>query len=126
MRLDQAKVPGSGGEGDLAVFFFGGGGGGGVEENLQRWASQVEGGSPVRASFEANGLKISIIDLSGTLKQGSMGMGPQTDQPNSRMIAAVVEGEGGPWFFKLTGPEATIASGRDPFLAMLRGARVSP
>jgi hypothetical protein len=123
MRLDQAKVPGTAGEGDLAVFFFGPGGGGGVEDNLQRWASQVEGGEPERASFEANGLKISIIDVGGTLKPSSMGMGPTTDQPNSRLIAAVVEGPGGPWFFKFTGPRDTVSAEREKFVGMLRGAR---
>ena len=37
------------------------------------------------------------IDVSGTLKPSSMGMGPSTDQPNSRLFGAVVEGPGGPF-----------------------------
>ncbi len=50
-----------------------------------------------------------------------MGSGPTTPQPGFRLLGAVVEGEGGPWFFKLTGPEATLASEREAFFGLLRG-----
>jgi hypothetical protein len=123
MRLDQARIPGSAGPGELAVFFFGTGGGGGAEANLQRWIEQVEGGTPARETFDANGLKVSIVDVSGTLQPSSMGSGPQSPQPNSRLIGAVVEGNGGPWFFKATGPADTLAAQREAFLTMLRNAR---
>lgn len=125
MRLDQARVPGPAGDADLAVFFFGAGGGGSVEDNLLRWAGQVEGGAPTRDSFDVEDLKVSVIDVSGTLKPSSMGMGPQTDQPNSRLIGAVVEGPGGPWFFKLTGPQKTVAAEQAAFIRMLRSAKAA-
>jgi hypothetical protein len=51
-------------------------------------------------------------------------MGPAEPQPGSRLLAAVVEGPGGPWFFKTTGPDETVAAARADFLAMLRAARV--
>jgi hypothetical protein len=126
MRIDQAQIPGPGGNGDLAVFFFGVGGGGPVEDNLSRWADQmVSSAPPKREAFEANGYKVTWLDISGTLKPSSMGMGPATDQPNSRMYAAVVEGEGGPWFFKATGPDATMAPQREAFITMLKSVRAS-
>ena len=40
-----------------------------------------------------------------------------------RLIGAVVEGDGGPWFFKLTGPDATLAAARGAYLEMLAGVR---
>lgn len=124
MRLDQAQIAGPGGDGELAVFFFGSGGGGGVEDNLARWADQMESSAPPkRENFEVNGFKVSWIDVSGTLQPSSMGMGPSTPQPDSRMYAAVVEGEGGPWFFKATGPAATMDPQRDAFVAMLKSIR---
>ncbi len=128
MRIDQATIPGPAGSADMVLFYFGAGSGGGVQANLDRWAQQVESKDPPKQeSFDSNGLKVTWLDVSGTLKPSSMGMGPQTDQPNSRMFAAVVEGEGGPWFFKVTGPEQTLASQRDAFLNLLKSVRkVSP
>jgi hypothetical protein len=48
-----------------------------------------------------------------------MGSGPTTPQPDSRLIGAVVEGPGGPWFFKATGPSQTLADQRQGFRDML-------
>ncbi|HRC85816.1 MAG TPA: hypothetical protein PK413_09430, partial [Thermoanaerobaculia bacterium] len=101
--------------------FFGPGGGGSVEANFERWAGQVEGaGAPTRDSFEANGLKVSWIEVIGTVKPSQTGMGPATEQPGSRLLGAVVEGPGGPWFFKAVGPDTTLAVERENFFALLK------
>lgn len=126
MRMAQASFEGPGGPGQLAVFYFGPGGGGGVEANIQRWVEQMEvapGTEPKPETFDANGYRITLIDVSGTLKPSMMGSGPETPQPDSRLLGAVVEGPGGPWFFKATGPETTLGPQRDAFLAMLRSVR---
>lgn len=126
MRVGQATIPGPGGPGDFVVFYFGPGGGGGVEANIQRWIDQMEpeaGSNPQPETFDANGFRVTWIDVSGTLKPSMMGTGPATPQPGSRLLGAVVEGPGGPWFFKVTGPEATVTAERDDFLQMLRTVR---
>ena len=127
MRLAQAIIPGPGGPGQLAVFFFGPGGGGSVEANIQRWIDQMEpakGANPKPETFQTGkGFKVTWIDVTGTLKPSSMGMGPAKEQPGSRLLGAVVEGPGGPWFFKATGPDATLANQRDAFLTMLKSVR---
>ena len=126
MRIAQASIPGPGGPGQLAVFYFGPGGGGGVEDNLQRWIGQMNpdpGKQPERGTFDANGFRITWVDVTGTLQPSTTGMGPTTEQPGSRLLGAVVEGQGGPWFFKATGPGATLAPQREAFLAMLRTVR---
>jgi hypothetical protein len=124
MRLTQAAIPGAAGPGELAVFFFGPGGGGGVDANIQRWIEQMESpDQPQPETFEANGYRVTWIDVRGTLKPSMMGSGPTTPQPDSRLLGAVVEGPGGPWFFKATGPDATLAPQRDAFLAMLKSVR---
>jgi hypothetical protein len=128
MRVAQATIPGAGGPGDLVVFYFGPGGGGGVEDNIQRWIDQMDpapGSNLQPESFDANGFRVTWIDVSGTLKPSNMGTGPATEQPNSRLYGAVVEGPGGPWFFKATGPEATLTAERENFLKMLRSVRGS-
>ena len=125
MRLAQAVVPGSSGPGQLAVFYFGAGGGGGVEDNLQRWIGQLNldaGKSPERDSFEVGAFRISWVKADGTLIGGTMG-GPASDTPGSSLLGAVVEGDQGPWFFKLTGPAKTVAEQREAFLGMLRSVR---
>ncbi len=122
MRIAQASIPGTGGAGELAVFYFGPGQGGGVDANIQRWIGQIEpaqGTTPAREQFQANGLTVTWVDVAGTLKPSSMGMGPSEAQPSSRLLGAVVEGPGGPWFFKATGPDATLGAQRPNFLSML-------
>ena len=126
MRVAQASIPGPGGAAEMAVFHFGAGQGGDVEANLQRWMNQVElepGSAGQRETFESNGLRITWVDVRGTLKPAQMGMGPSTAQPNSRLLGAVVEGDGGPWFFKATGTDATLAPQRDAFIAMLHAMK---
>ncbi len=124
MRLAQAKIPGPAGSGQLTVFYFGPGGGGGLESNLSRWIGQVEidaGTSPSREEFDtATGYRVTWIEVEGTIKPSTMGMGPSAPQAGSRMLAAVVEGPEGPWYFKATGPAETLASQRAAFLDMLR------
>ena len=126
MRVAQAVISGPGGAAEMAVFYFGPGQGGDVEANLQRWMNQVvpdPGSAPHRETFETSGLRITWVEVHGTLKAGQMGMGPDTSQPGSRLLGAVIEGEGGPWFFKVTGAETTLAPQRDAFVAMLRTAK---
>lgn len=126
MRLAQAAIPGPDGGAEMAVFHFGAGQGGDVEANLQRWVGQVDpdaGSAPQRETFESNGLRVTWVEVHGTLRAGQMGMGPTTAKPNSRLLGAVIEGEGGPWFFKATGTDAALGSQHDAFVGMLRSAR---
>ena len=127
MRIAQASIPGAAGPGELAVFYFGPGGGGGVDANLERWIGQMqaEAGSaePQRDRFQVGHFAVTTVEVEGTLLPSGMGSGPASPQPNSLLLGAVVEGPGGPWFFKATGPAATLAPQREAFMAMLRGVR---
>lgn len=127
MRIAQAVIPGPGGPGELAVFFFGPGGGGGVEANLERWAAQIESDAsspPRRQSYESGPLTVHLMSMEGTLLPSSMGMGPSEPRPDSMLLGAVVEGPGGPWFFKATGPKETLAPETEAFEQMVRGIRL--
>jgi hypothetical protein len=126
MRLAEAEIPGDGGPALLTVFFFGAGGGGGTEANLQRWAGQIEaeaGTEPVSDSFVIDGYTVSTLAVEGTLQPSRMGGRPSAAVPGSKLVGAVVEGPGGPWFFKLTGPAATVAAVEPSFDGMLRSVR---
>jgi len=65
-------------------------------------------------------LKVTSVDLSGIytaqMKPGD-GAAPR---PETRMLAAAVEGPGGPWFFRIVGPAATVAAAAADFQQMLQ------
>ncbi len=126
-RAAQMEIPGAAGFAEVAVFHFGEGRGGKVEANLTRWAAQVEmeeGGEAEREYFEEGSFAITMLSAKGTLRASRFGMGPSVDRPESMLIAAVVEGPGGPWFFKATGPTATLEPQRQLFTTMLKSARL--
>lgn len=134
MRAAQFTIPAEGGgdAGELVLFFFGAGQGGGVEQNLQRWYGQFQQPDGKPSSEAAvvtirtiNGLKVTAVDLSGTYSgMSARGGAPAAAKPDYRMLAAVVEGEGGPWFFRATGPSKLMAAAKPAFDAML--ASVEP
>jgi len=125
MRVSQYRIPGVEGDNadsEMAVFHFGGSGGS-VQANVDRWVGQfttAEGG-PVSdqariSERSGNGVEITIVDVSGTYNESGGPMMAQTAaRPGYRMLAAVVEGAGGPWFFKLTGPENTVNQSKQDF-----------
>jgi hypothetical protein len=126
MRKAQYKWPGQDGKEDaeLAVFYFPGTGGS-VEANLQRWYGQFKqpDGSPTtdhvsQKKVQVNGMEVTEVYVTGTyLKSTSpmMMQGPVDELPDYAMLAAIVEAPNGPWFFKATGPEATIDFWRQSF-----------
>lgn len=126
MRLDQAVIPGPDGNGQLTVFFFGRGGGGGVDANLDRWAAQVQHeAQPARDNFQFDSFRVTTIEVEGTILPSGMGAGPADPQPDSMLLGAVVEGAGGPWFFKATGPKSTMSGQREAFIGMLKSVRAN-
>jgi hypothetical protein len=109
------KVAGDGEDGELAVFYFGMGQGGSVEANIERWIGQIAqpDGSSSKEKAKTNkkeigGMPVTLVDVSGTYSAGMMSNAPP--RQGYRMLAAVAETSEGPWFFKLTGPEKTIAN----------------
>lgn len=122
------KVAGDGEDGELAVFYFGLGQGGSVEANIERWIGQISqpDGSSSKEKAKTNkkeigGMPVTLVDVSGTYSAGMMSNAPP--RQGYRMLAAVAETPEGPWFFKLTGPEKTIAkwsSSFDQFIGSFR------
>ena len=115
-----AKADGDSEDGELAVFYFGPGQGGSVEANIDRWIGQIsqpDGGSSKdkakTSKKEVSGLAVTLVDVSGTYSAGMMSNAPP--RPGYRMLAAVVETNDGPWFFKLVGPEKTIVKWQQSF-----------
>lgn len=129
MRAAQYRVPGAdGADAELVLFFFGRGQGGSADANLERWYAQFTQPDG-RASRDAavvtkrtvGALKVTSVDLAGTYSPTPMRVGsPADSQEGARMLAAVIEGEGGPWFLRLVGPAATVGAAKADFDGLVK------
>lgn len=121
MRNAEYVVAGEGGEAVMTVFHFPGMGGD-VQDNVRRWVGQFRNGEgePAEGDVsrrEVGGLEVHVVDVAGTYSAGMMGGGaPQAGQ---RLLGAIVVAPEGPVFFKLVGPDATVAAARDAFDAFV-------
>ena len=127
VRAAQWRIPHTDGEGDdgeLVLFYFGKGKGGTTQENLDRWYGQFTqpDGRPSRDAAlitirTVNGLRVTSLDLAGTYRP-QMG-GDAAPKSGSRMLAAGIEGENGPWFLRLVGPAAVVGQAKTGFDALI-------
>jgi hypothetical protein len=128
MRRAQYQVPGPEGDAECVVYYFGPGQGGDAASNAARWASQFSqpDGRPSQEVMETEKIMVGeipvlLIRVTGSYSGGMPGMGgggqPQSDQ---MLIGAVAEGPDANWFFKMTGPEATVSEQREAFEGMIR------
>jgi hypothetical protein len=130
MRRAQYRLRGPGGEAECVVFYFGPGQGGDAEANAERWAGQLapsEGGSaaahPATRKATVNGLAVLLVEASGTYVGGMPGGPPGPAQADFMLLGAIVAGPDANWFFKATGPRATMERHRTAFDRMVRSVR---
>lgn len=111
MRKAEFTIPGPGGDVALVVYRFAGGAGT-AEQNIARWTGQMtlaDGTQAETIAVEANGLKISGVDLRGGFAGQSMpGAPPSPPVTDARLLAVAIEGSGDPYYFKLVGSSKTI------------------
>ena len=130
MRRAQYRVPGAGGDGECVVFYFGPGQGGSPMANAERWAAQFadDKGQPATASMKTrtetvNGAQVLYVEAAGTYMSGGMMGDAVVPRPGWALLGAVVEGPDANWFFKFTGPAATVGAGRAAFEGMIRSVQ---
>lgn len=115
------KVKGDPEDAELGVFQFGGQGGS-VEANVERWLKQFEGtkkSDVKRSERTVEGLRVHLLEVaSGTYASGMPGR-PTEPKANYAMLGAIVEVPTGNWFFKLTGPKATVSKARADFNGLI-------
>ena len=102
----------------MTVFYFGSGQGGTVEDNLHRWQGQFEstGTPPPDEARTSHGLTVHITARQGRYTGMAMpGAGAATSHDDWALLGAIVETPEGPWFFKMTGPRATVEGARRGF-----------
>ena len=119
MRKGSYAVPGAdGAEADLSITAFPGDVGGELA-NVNRWRGQIQlppltAGDLATATtrIEQNGLTFVLVDFASSA----------AGQP-ARIVGAIVPGQGDTWFFKLMGPDATVAAAKPDFLRFLSTVR---
>jgi hypothetical protein len=101
--------------------------GGSVEANIDRWKGQFDP-EPQEASDEevdVSGLKIKIVDYSGSFNDQRGPFAPAVKRMGYRMIGAVIPVEGKLYFIKATGPQKTIAKHADSIHEFIRSTRAN-
>jgi hypothetical protein len=126
MRKAQYRV---GDDATCVVYYFGPGEGGDAQSNASRWADQFDrpDGRSAREAmlferFEIGGIPVTIVEVTGTYKEGGMG-GPSTTKPGFMLLGAIAEGPDANWFFKFTGPESTLNGQKPEFRAMIESLK---
>ena len=129
MRVAQFALPratGDSQDAELVVYYFGGSGGT-IDANIERWVGQMQqpDGKPSsavmkRQSRTVNGLKVTLVDVTGTyVAEMTPGSPQRHNSPNFHLRAAVIETSNGPYFIKLTGPAKTWRPSEKAFEAFL-------
>ena len=130
MRVAQYKLPKAAGDAEdasLVLYYFGQCQGGSTAANVERCVGQMkqaDGSSAKDAKeehFEANGLKMTTVDVSGTyVAETAPGSGTFHNNAGYRLRAAVIETPNGSYFAKLVGPEKTVTQWNESFLSYLK------
>ncbi len=131
MRRAQYKVPGRAGDGECVVFYFGPGQGGDPMANAVRWSEQftLADGSSAQSAMKTSeiavgGLKVFIVEVAGTYNGGmTMTAAPAKPSPGYRLLGAVAPGPDANWYFKFTGPDATVTEQRAAFTSMVKSLK---
>lgn len=133
MRAAQFQLPGgaSGDDAQLVIYYFGPKGAGPVEDNIDRWCGQFEqpdGRTSRDAAATAkrivHGLAVTTIDLPGTyVAETFPGSGDRVNQPDYRLLGAIIQTDAGPYYAKLVGPAQTVARWQASFDAFIRSLR---
>lgn len=133
MRRTQYRIPGPGGPAECAVFYFGPGQGGDAKSNAARWASQFHraDGGPAGDAVKTREIRVGdipvvLVEVVGTYV-GGMGSGPSgPERPNYMLLGAIAQGPDANWFFRATGPRATLDAQRAAFDGLIRSIKRGP
>ena len=134
MRFAQFVLTSDAEPAELVVYYFGNTGAGSIDANINRWISQIAqpDGSDSREAAtidtrQINELKTTTIDLAGTyVAETRPGSGERVNKPDWHLLAAIVETEAGPYYFKVTGPSAAVEAARASFEQMLETIKPAP
>lgn len=123
MRAAQMRIEPAAGDADPAemlVFAFPSGAGS-VESNIDRWEKQfvdADKRTPKAKVEKRKGLNVEVtrVEISGRYVASTMpGAATKNDKPDYRLLGAIVTTPDTGYFFRLTGPEKTVAAASKGF-----------
>ena len=103
--------------------------GGDTKGNIARWTQQFRqpDGKPVTDArtreIKVGDIPVTTLEVAGTYV-GGMGSAPASgERPNYMMLGAIADGPDAKWFFRATGPRATLEPQRAAFDRMIRSIK---
>ncbi len=115
---------------ELVVFAFPGGAGT-VEANIKRWQNQFKdaSGNPPEVTsktVEGKNVKATRVETAGHYYPTRFpGQPPQSDQPNFRLLGAIVQSGDTGYFLKMVGPDKTMIAARPDFDQLIASIRAT-
>jgi hypothetical protein len=128
-QLRVEPVKGDDEPAELTLFVFAGGAGG-VDANIDRWEKQfvdADKKTPKAKIEKKKGVNVDVtrVEVSGRYVAATTpGAATKNDKPNYRLLGAIVETKDAGYFFKLTGPEKTVADASKAFDAMIESMKL--
>jgi hypothetical protein len=129
MRKAQIRVKPVEGDSDPAelVLFVFPGGAGTVESNVERWRKQFTddaGDTPdvERKTVKGQNAEVTRVEVGGTYKDPFAPGGPKEGY---RLLGAIVQTDKAGYFFKMVGPEKTMAAAEPAFDKLLSSIKIS-
>jgi hypothetical protein len=125
------RAPGDLEDAECTVFTFGPQQGGTPEQNMDRWTGQFTDQTEKPSRAERPGgqggglLPVKRVEVAGTYTPMRLPgeSGPPEPKHGYRLIGAIVQAPSGEWFFKLTGPDATVKAAAHDLEHILSTAR---
>jgi hypothetical protein len=102
--------------------------GGTLDQNVKRWSGQFDAkpGDVKRMPRRVGDLTVTVVEIKGTYTPmampGTVAQPPQGPKPGYALLGAIVD-TSPMTFFKLTGPEKTVAAAQKDFDKLVDGLR---
>jgi hypothetical protein len=99
--------------------------GGSVKDNIDRWRGQFSD-KPKEAAetLDGGGVKVTLVDFSGTFHDSRGPMAPTVECPDYRMLGAIFGAGGQMHFVKAYGPSKTMAARAEEIRGFVRSLKV--
>ncbi len=109
-------------------YHFGAGGGGGEAANIARWVGQFQPGEdgapakPKREELKFGEKTVILVHIKGTFLTGGAMAAKKAPMPGYAMIGAIIPGEGGSVYLKVTGAEAAVTGATEDVKKLIASA----